>query len=817
MRKIQLEKCYLAKVLLYFPYMSEVKKFIEINHKCEETAYCLKINPSFHNKPSIEWFWKYFNMETVDFRTMKVSCFEICEEIDLIRNPPLSFFYEKGFLNEQTFQMIFPKISRMYLSNSHSETQRQIVENTNKLIIENSHLFTRLDYLTGDLRLICEFLENFTDNGKELNIKMPKTIILKSCDGYAISWNQKTKEFVERIEKCLPEGTRVQCSIIVYSHPSNKEVLKMFKKINYYYRFIESEQCEKWNDHLYIDSGEICVNGVMKNDKLNEIIERALPLTLLYKMIQIRNQENWTIPECIKHMVLHKNGTYLHQMSNINLDMKNIKTLEIQDCNNQIFGENISFDSLEELEIANSKNITFENSNFKQLKKVIVKKSKNIALFPSEFIDNIDLKILDCVYVKCGTKISQIKSLHVVFSDYVYLQMFSFKDKYIYIENSTITFLEENVRVAKKIESLPETCLNKVLTEIYEYCQNDLKRLVLVDDFEMDVDSVDSDYSGMDENEFMENHNNGYYTGNRNVHVIDELNNDYDDELEDDNNNNNNEDIDNINNENNNVHVISNENDDDEYEFIEYFESEEDNDHDEKNEEINIENIEEEIEIDFNQKYFNTIQLKSKLKTKYQLFEMRKFVPYTFNVDVTENNQIIPIDHSSTILKGLLVSHDFVTPTNVEKYFEFISLINDEQQILSTNKLRYFEIEVEGFSMISIGVVDTLKFEKVKDKHIGWDDNSIGYHGDDGEIHSHKYHFETNVHYAEGVGQRNTVGVGFIIDTNTLFFTCDGVIVKSFDINYIYISAAIAVEKFKPITLNFGERMFKFDLLSLLK
>ena len=45
-----------------------------------------------------------------------------------------------------------------------------------------------------------------------------------------------------------------------------------------------------------------------------------------------------------------------------------------------------------------------------------------------------------------------------------------------------------------------------------------------------------------------------------------------------------------------------------------------------------------------------------------------------------------------------------------KEYFEFISLINDEQQILSTNKLRYFEIEVEGFSMISIGVVDTLKF-----------------------------------------------------------------------------------------------------------
>ena len=195
---------------------------------------------------------------------------------------------------------------------------------------------------------------------------------------------------------------------------------------------------------------------------------------------------------------------------------------------------------------------------------------------------------------------------------------------------------------------------------------------------------------------------------------------------------------------------------------------------------------------------------------------MKKFISYSLKVTITDENKIIQQINPTEHEKILIISNDFVTPTNSGHYFEFLARINNKNQFISTTSLRYFELEVEGMTTISIGIIDQLKYKKEKNMHIGWRDYSVGYHSDDGEIHSVQQCYPTEFRFGEIIGMKNIVGVGFLIDTNEVFFTCDGVLVKKIQVPYLFISAAIAVERCPPMSINLGEKHFAFNLFDLL-
>ncbi|KAL7717574.1 B30.2/SPRY domain-containing protein [Entamoeba marina] len=115
--------------------------------------------------------------------------------------------------------------------------------------------------------------------------------------------------------------------------------------------------------------------------------------------------------------------------------------------------------------------------------------------------------------------------------------------------------------------------------------------------------------------------------------------------------------------------------------------------------------------------------------TKSLKFTMRTFQPQTRRVKV-DGNEIQRISYQGENGVDLVIS---------SKFYEE----NDDLEFTKTNKsespfhsiIRYFEVEINIYSFISIGVVDSTEYEYGEDRHVGWDMYSIGYHSYDGALY----------------------------------------------------------------------------------
>ncbi|KAL7722285.1 B30.2/SPRY domain-containing protein [Entamoeba marina] len=123
--------------------------------------------------------------------------------------------------------------------------------------------------------------------------------------------------------------------------------------------------------------------------------------------------------------------------------------------------------------------------------------------------------------------------------------------------------------------------------------------------------------------------------------------------------------------------------------------------------------------------YPSDVDLKT-LLTKSTIFKMRAFHPQTRRVKVDGNviQRVIPQGEDGA---DLVVSSKF--------YVE-----NDDLMVVDPKNpknpipaiIRYFEVEVQNYCIISIGLVDSRRYEFEEDRHVGWDKGSIGFHADDG-------------------------------------------------------------------------------------
>ncbi|ELP89968.1 hypothetical protein EIN_301570 [Entamoeba invadens IP1] len=131
--------------------------------------------------------------------------------------------------------------------------------------------------------------------------------------------------------------------------------------------------------------------------------------------------------------------------------------------------------------------------------------------------------------------------------------------------------------------------------------------------------------------------------------------------------------------------------------------------------------------------------------------------------------------------------------------------------------VRYFEVEVTGDSLIAVGVMNVSKDTEYQNTLVGWQQMICGYHSDDGIIYKDYINnvYDTGIRYGEKTGTRN-VGVGLVFNVLQtecdIFFTCNGkrVFQNYFDVDYI--AAAISMNTFNKIVINYGEKPFKFDL-----
>jgi hypothetical protein len=161
-------------------------------------------------------------------------------------------------------------------------------------------------------------------------------------------------------------------------------------------------------------------------------------------------------------------------------------------------------------------------------------------------------------------------------------------------------------------------------------------------------------------------------------------------------------------------------------------------------------------------------------------------------------------------------------PLVSKNFFPFIGINTEIKQNIHIYHLfksfvSYFEITIKGTTnqaeseCISIGICNN-NFP-LFGKQPGWDSNSYGYHGDDGQIfHNH------NAKKGKPFGADDNIGCGIqYIDGNfSIFFTKNGNLleelyeIKNEGLTEFY--PVIAIDSFNKVNVNFGKKPFCFDL-----
>ena len=195
---------------------------------------------------------------------------------------------------------------------------------------------------------------------------------------------------------------------------------------------------------------------------------------------------------------------------------------------------------------------------------------------------------------------------------------------------------------------------------------------------------------------------------------------------------------------------------------------------------------------------------------KDDIFVMRKFLNTHERIETVNN-----------MFKKKVELDKINVPFFSDNFFNKISAYGKKMKLIVKGKektipaiIRYFEMTMNGFNVISIGFVHQQHYKRNK-YHIGWGTNSIGYHSVDGHLYKSS---GVGTEYFEPFGlnesEVHTVGCGYDSTKREVFFTCDGKKAPSIPCEWIDIAVAFTVRDFEWIDINYGEREFVFDLLS---
>ncbi|ELP91635.1 SPRY domain containing protein, partial [Entamoeba invadens IP1] len=159
----------------------------------------------------------------------------------------------------------------------------------------------------------------------------------------------------------------------------------------------------------------------------------------------------------------------------------------------------------------------------------------------------------------------------------------------------------------------------------------------------------------------------------------------------------------------------------------------------------------------------------------------------------------------------------YITSTNFcnkPNNIHFVYTKKGKVNIITCN-IYYYEVIIKHKSEMSIGIFDSNELISTSNEHIGFIDNSIGYHSSSGCIHNGLYTPVTQViPYAQQDDQNEVIGCGYYPTTKVVFFTYNGKLVyhQVFDIPSV--SSGISMSVFTTFHINYGETEFKFDIYS---
>ncbi|EAL45002.1 SPRY domain containing protein [Entamoeba histolytica HM-3:IMSS] len=211
------------------------------------------------------------------------------------------------------------------------------------------------------------------------------------------------------------------------------------------------------------------------------------------------------------------------------------------------------------------------------------------------------------------------------------------------------------------------------------------------------------------------------------------------------------------------------------------------------------------------------IEIEKKLENRGWHYLIRKLIKQAHPQELVSNisdNRFFTVSgrkYSPTSAKHMnLCTHIGQYPFGPEKMVGIMTNPNNERVIMESN-IYYFEVTFDKIDnpfeyTFAIGLCP-LHYKK--DKFIGWEENSIGYHSDDGKMF---YNSPKGKAFAKPYGQGDTVGCGFDVSNHIVFFTINGVSLPLIPVKENAFYPAISLRSYKDFTINFGEEPFKYDV-----
>ena len=198
------------------------------------------------------------------------------------------------------------------------------------------------------------------------------------------------------------------------------------------------------------------------------------------------------------------------------------------------------------------------------------------------------------------------------------------------------------------------------------------------------------------------------------------------------------------------------------------------------------------------------------MKTKEEVLDnkksMKKFINTSSNIIITDNKiiRIRDIDYDNEA--------DFIfTPTlcntDLIKSYEYKTVTGT-----ITLPCIYYEVTIPSYTIMSIGIIQPKEYQYEHDMMVGWSENSIGYHSDDGCLYDGEGDgMEYGEAYGMNVHDNNIVGCGFNLKTKEVFFTFNGKKYQTIQSYWRYIASALGLRYFKQLSFN-TTGPFMFDL-----
>ncbi|KAL7722331.1 F-box domain-containing protein [Entamoeba marina] len=294
-------------VSLYFPLFEDVKNFIMVSKRCQESINALKTNPFFINEPSFLSFLQHFSVDTVNFCGKMFSGLkQPLLDAKLIKNPNIELLLSNQSITNDEIQQIIPKITYLTLNYDDVDFMFSMGSKNADIFINFATSFSRLYSLEGDIQLIYNFLYNYTSKGTDTNVNFPKRIVFTHFQNLPIQINTSFITLLNKIKSMIRSLDETVIHVIAEFHCRDIELMKSLNGVRYYYETLSDEGCKLMDDHLVSLSGCIDVYNISDFKHLNPIIEKAWVYRINLEGIDPSSEtDDWILPACVSQLHLY--------------------------------------------------------------------------------------------------------------------------------------------------------------------------------------------------------------------------------------------------------------------------------------------------------------------------------------------------------------------------------------------------------------------------------------------------------------------------------------------------------------------------------